>query len=156
MSQRNETLKFIIQDARDGLLATLVRVGEDDWAKASGVEGWTVKDVLTHLAYNQPSQPRLVRNIVEGKGGVPANFDLNYYNQRGLEKQQGKGIDDLKAELTVGHAEALKLIDDLSDEQLDVKGNHPSAGFVTVAEILHMIAYHDMQHTRHIRDALRG
>jgi uncharacterized protein (TIGR03083 family) len=154
MSQRNEALKFIIQDARDGLLSTLARISESDWAKPSSVEGWTVKDILTHLAYNQPSQPRLIRNIVEGKGGVPANFDLNYYNKRGLEKQQGKSIDDLKADLAVGHTEALKLIDELSDEQLDVKGNHPSAGFVTVAEILHMIAYHDMQHTRHIAEAL--
>jgi uncharacterized protein (TIGR03083 family) len=154
MSQRNDALKVIIQEARAGLLSTLARLSDDDWAKPSGVEGWTIQAVVAHLAYNQPSQPRLIRNIIEGKGGVPANFDLNYYNQRGLEKQQSKNIDDLKADLATGHAQTLKLIDELNDAQLDTKGQHPSAGFVTVAEILHMIAYHDMQHTRHIAEAL--
>lgn len=154
MSQRNEALKFIIQDAREGLLATVARIGESDWGKSSPIAGWTVQDVLKHLAYNQPSQPRLVRNIIAGKGGVPANFDLNYYNQRGLEKQQAKGIAELTADLAAGHAEALQLLDELTDEQLDAKGQHPSAGMVTVSEVLHMIAFHDMQHTRHIRDAL--
>jgi uncharacterized protein (TIGR03083 family) len=154
MSQRNDALKFIVQDARNGLLRTLAQVGEDQWTKPSGVEGWTVKDVVTHLAYNQPSQPHLIRNILSGKGGAPANFDLNYYNKRGLEKMQGKSLEELQALLAAGHADALKLIDELGDEQLDAKGQHPSAGFVTVAEILHMIAYHDMQHTRHIAEAL--
>ena len=156
MSQRKDALKFIIQDARDGLLWTLTQVSEADWAKPSGVPGWMVRDVLTHLAYNQPSQPVLIRNILGGRGGAPANFDLDYYNKRGLEKLQSKSVEELQATLAAGHAETLKLVDELSEEQLDTKGNHPSVGMVSVAEILHTIAYHDMQHTRHIMQALRG
>jgi len=70
MTERKYTLKQELQEARAALLAELDKIVEGDWAKPTGVEGWTVKDTLAHLAYNQPSQPRLVRNILEGKGAA--------------------------------------------------------------------------------------
>jgi hypothetical protein len=119
------------------------------------VEGWTVKDVVSHLAYNQPTQPRLIRNILDGKGGTPANFDLAYFNRRGIEKQQGKEIPQLKADLAAGHAETIRLLDEISDSDLDKLGNHASAGNTTLEQIFRTIARHDREHTEHIREALR-
>ncbi len=155
MSERKYTLKQELQEARDALLAELDKITEGEWAKPTSVEGWTVKDTLAHLAYNQPSQPRLVRNILAGKGGTPANFDLNYYNKRGIEKQQGKSVEQLKAELAAGHAETLKILDEISDADLDKIGTHASAGHATIENIFRTIARHDREHTGHIAEALK-
>jgi uncharacterized protein (TIGR03083 family) len=155
VGERSEILKKELQDARDALLAAIEGIVEGEWASPTSVEGWMVKDVVAHLAYNQPSQPRLVRNILEGKGGTPANFDLNYYNRRGLEKQQGKDVTQLKADLAAGHAETMKLLDEIADSDLDRMGNHASAGRTTLEQIFRTIARHDREHTGHIREALQ-
>lgn len=154
MGERIEALKRELQEARDALLAEVDRIVEGEWAKPTVVEGWTVRDQLAHLAYNQPGQPKVIRSILEGKGGTSANFDLNYYNRRGLEKQQGKSVEQLKAELAAGHADTLKLLDELSDEDLDKMGNHASAGHTTLENIFRTIARHDREHTGYIREAL--
>ncbi len=155
MPDRKYTVKQELQAARDALLAEIDKIVEGDWAKPTGVEGWTVKDTLSHLAYNQPSQPRLLRNILEGKGGTPANFDLNYYNKRGVEKQQGKSIEQLKAELAAGHADTLQLLDEINDADFDKMGAHASAGHTTIENIFRTIARHDREHTQHIVEALK-
>ena len=155
MSERKEAVKRDLQEARDVLLQTLTSIGGDDWEKPTSVEGWVVKDVLAHLAYNQPSQPRLIRNILKGMGGAPANFDLAYFNKRGIEKQQGKSIEQLRAELDAGHADALQLLNEIREGDLDMMGVHPSAGYTTVETIFRTMARHDREHTGHIRDALK-
>jgi uncharacterized protein (TIGR03083 family) len=155
MSERKATLKRQLQEARDALLAEVDQVVESDWAKPTPVEGWTVRDQLSHLAYNQPGQPKVIRSILEGKGGTSANFDLNYYNRRGLEKQKDKSIEQLKAELAAGHAEMLRMLDEMSEEELDKRGNHASAGETTVENIVRTVARHDREHTGYIREALK-
>jgi uncharacterized protein (TIGR03083 family) len=155
MGERTEILKKELQDARDTLLETMDSIVEGDWAKPTSVEGWTVKDVVAHLAYNQPTQPRLIRNVLDGKGGTPANFDLAYFNRRGIEKQQGKDVPQLLAELAAGHAETLKLLDEINESDLDTQGNHASAGNTTLEQIFRTIARHDREHTAHIREALQ-
>jgi uncharacterized protein (TIGR03083 family) len=142
-----------IQDARDQLLAQVDALSESDLAKPAPPEGWTVKDVVTHLAASQPTQPVLIRNILDGKGGSRPDFDLNFFNRRGLEKRQGKSVAELKTELAAGHAAALKLLDELSDSQLSSRGKHPR-GEMTIAEIFQVIALHDREHLGHIRSAL--
>jgi uncharacterized protein (TIGR03083 family) len=155
MGERTEILKKELQDARNALLAQIDQIVEGEWAILTSVEGWTVKDVVAHLAYNQPTQPRLIRNILDGKGGTPANFDLAYFNRRGIEKQRAKDVPQLKAELAAGHADTLQLLDEISEADLDTPGNHASAGNTTIENIFHTIARHDREHTAHIRDALQ-
>ena len=153
MTEIKASLRKEILDARDELLAEIARLSESDWTKPAPPEGWTVKDVVTHLAASQPTQPVLIRNILEGKGGSRPDFDLNFFNKRGLEKRQGKTVDELKSELAAGHADSLKLLDELSDAQLAAQGKHPR-GDKTMAEIFQIIALHDREHTGHIRAAL--
>jgi uncharacterized protein (TIGR03083 family) len=153
VTESKTSIQKELQDARDLLLAEVEHLSVSDWTKPAPPEGWTVKDVLTHLAASQPTQPVLIRNILEGKGGSRPDFDLNFFNRRGLEKRQGKSVDELKAELASGHADALKLLDELTDAQLAGKGKHPR-GEMTIAEIFHVIALHDCEHTGHIRAAL--
>jgi len=154
MSQRNDVLAEILQQARATLEGNLDRVGAADWPRPIAEDGWTIRDVLAHLAYNQPSRAQLVRGILAGKGGAPADFDLDRFNARGVAKQQERSVAELRAILAAGHVDTLALLAGLTDADLDRKGNDPACGAVTVAEIFHLTAYHDLQHARQIRDAL--
>ena len=153
MSANKASLRQEILDARDELLAEIEHLSESDWVKPAQPEGWTVKDVVTHLAASQPSQPVLIRNILEGKGGSRPDFDLNFFNKRGLEKRQGKTVEELKSELAAGQTDSLALLDGLSDAQLTTQGKHPR-GDMTVGDIFQIIALHDREHTGHIRNAV--
>jgi len=153
MTADKASLRKEIMDARDDLLSEIEHLSESDWTKPAPPEGWTVKDVVTHLAASQPTQAVLMRNILEGKGGTRPDFDLNFFNKRGLEKRQGKTVDELKAELAAGHTDSLKLLDELSDDQLATQGKLPR-GNLTIAEIFQTIAFHDREHTGHIRAAV--
>src|SRR5438105_1143737 len=143
MSERKDALKRDLQQSRDSLLDAVARVREGDWAKPTPVEGWSVRDQLAHLAYNQPGQPKLIRSILEGKGGTSANFDLHYYNRRGLEKQKDKSIEQMVADLAAGHAETLRVLDEMDEAELHSRGNHASAGETTIENIFRTIARHD-------------
>jgi len=155
MSERKELLKRELQEARDALLAAVDKIAEAEWATPTAVEGWTVRDQLAHLAYNQPGQPKVIRSILEGKGGTSSNFDLNFYNRRGLEKQKDKSVEQLKSELAAGHTETLRALDEMSETDLDKRGNHASAGEATIDNIFRTIARHDREHTGYIREALK-
>ncbi len=50
----------------DALLASL---GPADWARPSGAEGWTIADVVAHLALTEEA---VVRSTAEGGGGLTA------------------------------------------------------------------------------------
>ena len=155
MSERKDSLKRDLQASRDALLAEVARIRERDWAKPTPAEGWSVRDQLAHLAYNQPGQPKVIRSILEGKGGTSANFDLNYYNRRGLEKQKDKTIEQMVADLATGHAETLRVLDKMDEADLDKQGKHASAGETTIENIFRTIARHDREHTAYIREALK-
>ena len=153
MNTTKASLRQEILDARDELLSEIEHLSVEDLPKPVPAEGWTVKDVVTHLAANQPTQPVLIRSILDGKGGTRPDFDLDFFNRRGLEKRQGKSIDELKSELAAGHTDTLNLLDNLTEEQLAAQGKHPR-GAMTVADIFRTIAWHDREHTGHIRAAL--
>ena len=98
---------------------------------------------------------RTPTGILEGKGGTSANFDLNYYNRRGLEKQKDKTIEQMLADLAAGHVETLRTLDEMAAADLDKHGNHASAGETTVENIFRTIARHDREHTAYIREAIK-
>ncbi|MBI5877675.1 MAG: DinB family protein [Chloroflexi bacterium] len=156
MIDRKAALKQDLQESRDALMKAVAGLSAAQWARPTAAEGWSVKDVFAHLAYNQAGQGRLIRNILDGKGGTPANFDLEYYNRRGVEKQKEKSVEQLSVDLAASQADLLALVDALNDAQLDAQGTHASVmREVTVEEILRTVARHDREHTGHITDALK-
>jgi len=153
MSQRKDTLRTALQKERDALLQVIAEIKDADWSRPTEA-GWTIREVLAHLAGSQPTQPIVIRNILAGQPGPRPDFNLEYFNKRQVEKRQGKSPAELLAELAAGHADTLKLLDELSEADLDRPGNHPALGETTLEGIFQVIARHDQQHTEHIRRAL--
>jgi hypothetical protein len=71
---------------------------------------WTVHDALCHMAADVPSLPRWQRQIdaaISGASARPPGFNLDEYNQQGIDARKGKPLGDVVQEILDGlHSDA--------------------------------------------------
>jgi len=71
---------------------------------------WTVHDALCHMAADAHSVPRWRRMVdaaISGTSARPAGFNLDEYNQQGIDSRKGKPIDEVVQEIRDGlHSDA--------------------------------------------------
>ena len=162
------------QDASESLMLNVQRaekmaanLTEADLAKpVYGAEGpeWTVKDIFAHLASMGASPSffigmaqRAMSSSGGGGGGMPADFDVNAFNNQQVEIRKEKSIFELLAEFRQGHEKGAELIGATPDEVLTFKMPNPFEGGMSSA--LEMIegscCDHEAQHLMDIAQALR-
>jgi hypothetical protein len=109
-----------------------------------GDGGWSARDVVAHLAVRQQvAIVGRVRAVLERPGApfppVPESLmDVTPYRSRPLG--------ELLAQFENGRAEAVALLRGLTPEQLERQGAHAGVGSVTLAELIHHLAFHDLLH----------
>lgn len=155
MDEKKETIKSELRDARSDLFAVLQELSEPAWDTTVYSEGetWTVVDILRHLTAAERDMTLLVERIRQGSGGVPADFDLDRWNARTIEKAETKSPADLQEEMLDNRSHLVKVIDSIKPEEWDIQGRHGSLRIMTVEEILRLIADHERRHTVDIRGA---
>jgi uncharacterized protein (TIGR03083 family) len=155
-----DSQKTMIKDklatARVGLLDVVDPFGDAEWATVvySEEQEWTVADILRHLTGAEASMTRLIELIRDGGDGVPADFDLQRWNSRGVQKAGNKLPSQLIAEMSPNRARLIETIDSLQDDDWSKSGRHGSLRIMTIEQILNLIADHEMQHTQDIREAV--
>jgi uncharacterized protein (TIGR03083 family) len=151
---RKLALREELVDAQQALLETLERVGPEDWSRTSPNEGWTVRDLLTHLTTSETSFVPALRRMASGNGGVPADFDPNRWNAGQLRRRGDPDPTQLRSELEASHAQMLSLLDGLDDAALDQAGHLSTGVDGTTEDNFHVVALHKRTHTADIRAAL--
>jgi len=155
-----DSQKTMIKDklatARVGLIDVVDPFGDAEWATVVYSEGqeWTVADILRHLTGAEASMTRLIELILNGGDGVSADFDLQRWNERSVQKANHKLPSQLTAEMSTNRARLFETIDGLQDDDWRKSGRHGSLRIMTIEEILNLIADHEMQHTQDIRKAV--
>ncbi len=95
-----------------------------------------------------------IENIRSGGSGVPEDFDLARWNSRTVSKMTDFSPDELSQQLARNRQRLFDLIDDLSDEDMSIRGRHASLRVMSIKEILELIANHERGHTQDIRAAI--
>ena len=99
---------------------------DDETALASTTNpAWCERDILAHLAAAERGMIRTIERFLSGDE-LPANFDLDYWNQRQVQKRAQRSVADLLDELKASRQQLLALLDRLSEEEMAVKGMHRS------------------------------
>jgi len=80
VGQRTAAIRTELVGAQRELIDVLDRVTDDDWERASPNEGWTVRDLLTHLSTSENGFVGTLKRMAAGEGGVPQDFDPNRWN----------------------------------------------------------------------------
>jgi uncharacterized protein (TIGR03083 family) len=150
---RKDVLRQDLVEAQRGLLDALDQVGPADWLQASPNEGWTVRDLLTHLTTSESGFVPTLRRMAAGEGGVPADFDPNRWNAGQLRRRGEISPDQLRKELESAHADMLALLETLDDQALDHRGHLSSGAEGSTEDNFRLVAFHKRTHTEDIRAA---
>jgi uncharacterized protein (TIGR03083 family) len=153
-SERNTALRRQLEQAQRELLDVLDSVGPDEWSRPSPNEGWTVRDLLTHLTTSETGFIPSLRRMASGEGGVPADFDPNRWNAGQLRRRAEQTPDELRAELERSSADMLSVLDSLDDAALDQRGYLSTGVEGSTEDNFRLVADHKRTHTNDIRAAL--
>jgi uncharacterized protein (TIGR03083 family) len=154
MPDRTSALSDELVAAQRELLSTLDRVAATDWQRPSPNEGWTIRDLLTHLTTAEIGFVSTIRRMAAGQGGVPADFDPNRWNAGQLRRRLDSQPDQLRQELEAAHQEMLAVLGDLDGTALDQRGHLSSGEEGSTADAIRLVARHKRGHTRDIQAAL--
>ena len=128
MDDRKAAIRQDLVGTQQDLSALLDRlVGDDDWARVSPNEGWTIRDLLTHVSTAEQGFVGTVRRMAAGEGGVPSDFDPNRWNAGQLRRNTDVTPADMRQRLDASHTAMLELLDTLDDAALDRRGNLSTA-----------------------------
>ena len=121
------------------------------WTQDGGsVDDWSPYDVLGHLIHGENTDwiARAEIILAQGESTTFAPFD----RLAQFEESRGKSLEDLLTEFAyVRNVNIEKVVRwQLTEEQLDLTGVHPSFGEVTLRELLATWVVHDLNHVRQI------
>ncbi|MBP7999937.1 MAG: DinB family protein [Chloroflexi bacterium] len=156
MSEQTEALHQHLTTSRTILLDCLTRLTEEQWQTTIFSDGsqWTAADILRHLVDAQRGMTAQIAQIQAGGSGVPEDFDLARWNARGVRKAQEKTAGELIGELEEGQTNLFMLLETIQEDDWLKKGRHGSGRILTIAEIFTIIATHEADHARDIRQTL--
>ncbi len=155
MSERINLLKQRLANSRAFVDAVLNQVG-DRWETQVYADGaaWNVRQVVIHLLNAESGMFAAAQRIAEGGEGVPADFDLDRYNKRSVEKRSDLTPDSARAGLAESRAALLAWMDTLTHEQLEKVGRHASLNMFTVEQFIKIISSHEREHAQDIARVL--
>jgi hypothetical protein len=154
-SQRTQRFKEELAAARAYLNRVLDQV-DDRWDVQVYTDGaaWNVHQLVIHLAISDRGQNNQIMQYAEGNEVIPADFDLDRYNKRSVEKRAELSPDEARASLESSRAELVAWLDTVEDAKLDKLGRHASLRVLSVTELLREMVNHERQHTADIARVL--
>lgn len=157
MSQRKEALRRHVEQRHAEtwpVLTALQRADFDRPVYAPEGEGWTVHQVVSHLADAEAGLLGQVQRLVAGLQTVPSGFDLQRWNRTAVRKRASVPVDELLDQIEEAHRQVLAFLDQLDEDALDFTGRHPSGIELTAEGFLRQIGDHRAEHVAAIRAAL--
>lgn len=144
-----------VQAARARLLEAVAGLDAADWEWRPGDGRWSARLVLAHVGSAQWSHLDVARRLLAGQPVDLPGFALDAWNEAAVAERADWPLERILADLAAAHQATLALLDELDDEQLAARGQHPALGEVNVGQILRVVALHDGLHRRDVLGLLR-
>lgn len=150
----HKILEKIAKD-QSTLFALVEPLSEADLDKQYG-DGWTIREILTHLWNAEEDHCRVIATIAKGEHEkLAAPLDLESHNATRLSERGVQTKADLLAGLAAQRARTEGLFNRLTEEQLTWEGRHPALGQMSIEKIFRIIGIHMKMHTQEIGEALK-
>ncbi|MFO7661318.1 MAG: DinB family protein [Chloroflexota bacterium] len=155
VSEKAAGIKEKLSDTREELIDLAGELTDDQWNLAVFGEDsdWQVIDIVRHVADSERGMTNLMKQIKEGRDGVPPDFDIDRWNRRAVSKLQHKSPQELLEWMNENRMELISFIDTLDEDDWDKKGRHASLRIMSIEEICHLIADHEHMHLLGVRQA---
>jgi uncharacterized damage-inducible protein DinB len=110
---------------------------------------------VAHFAGAAKSMTVMGKSWVAGKENtLRPDFDLNFFNARQQEKRAQMTNAELLAEWRDAQRGVMAFMETLTAENLELRGEHPSAGTISLRELLQLITAHETDHMAQVMNAL--
>ena len=144
------------RESRTELLELVHRLSPEDWERPSPLEGWTLKDLLAHLASGTGKNFQTILEAVVGRQPVDPSVlaDVDAKNKQDVEDRKDLSVGELLSEIE-GESEAIDLLlARLTEEDKDLRqGNIP----MSLGEGLSQDpGGHYREHLAHFKETLKG
>ena len=145
-----------LNDERQSLILFFEQLEDSEWETAVYHEEteWTITDILRHLVDSERGMTGMMAQWQQGNNPVPPDFDLERWNNRAIQKRADKGPEELLADLRANRIDLLSFIDALRDDDWEKQGRHGSLRIMSIEEVCHLIADHELSHLHVMKEAL--
>lgn len=155
LSDRKTRLKLKMLETRQELVSLLESLTPSQLELPTNNEGWTVYDLACHVAGAEGGMEIIAKRILAKEPSMVSDFDIDRYNAGNIKRRHGKTVAELIEELSLSRARMNAIIDDVTDEQLDLSGQHPTYGDTTLYGLFVIIYRHERIHTEDIKQAIQ-
>ena len=149
-----------LNEERAKLLATVAGLSETEVTRPlpTSEGGWSVKDILAHVAISEAANLAFAKRMVtEGNPvQIPPDkgpFDLDRWNNSQVRRQQLTWA-QVQADLAAAHQETLAFVAGLEEAQFDRRGVQAVFGEMTLGQLLKILYRHDRMHREEIEQGL--
>ncbi len=151
-------IKTKLETERAKLLDTLANVPCDVMLRPFGDGGWSIKDILAHVAMAESvnvkfakmmvaqEEPLQLREFAAEYPDFPSPFELDKFNAWMTERGRAKSLEEIIAALKEARVDTLAWLDALAPAQLERTGQHAVWGNQSVRGMLRILVIHDRFH----------
>lgn len=145
-----------LNEERGVLDRQLDKLTEEQASRIRVTPEWTIKDALAHLVGAEKGMLGMAERMArEENPQLPPDYDNDRFNARQVAKRQGLALGQLRTELNSTRAQLMGLLDGLTQQQLELCGQHPLAGQIPLKDLLVIIYTHETTHCKEISDKVR-
>ena len=120
-------------------------------------EEYSPKQVVAHFVGAETSMLRMAQNwIAERDNRQNPDFDLNFFNRRQQEKRAGQTLDELLHDWQTAQQRLIELMDKVTAQDLEKRGDHPRAANTTLRNLFLIITTHEREHIEQVMQALHA
>lgn len=117
-------------------------------------EEYSPRQALAHLVGADASMLRMAKNwIAEQDNRLRPDFDRDFFNQRQIEKRAGQSLDELLKDWGIAQLGLIELMETVTADDLEKRGDHPSAKDTTLRNLFFIITTHQADHIRSVMQA---
>ncbi|HYN86876.1 MAG TPA: DinB family protein [Ardenticatenaceae bacterium] len=149
-----DTLTAKLEGDYQHLLETIAGISEERLVTLRDGDGWSIRDILAHVANASADHRRIAQAIVAGSAVTMPGFDLDAWNRQRLAERSDQDVRTILDALNAEHARLLALLARLAPGDLEKPGHHPALGDTTVGKILRIVGLHQRMHQRDIAGLL--
>jgi hypothetical protein len=125
----------------------LEQLREPEMNRAPSEAEYSPRQVLAHLAGAERGMTRLMQMMAKGeKPRLKPDYNNDNYNARQQEKRAAMSVAQLRAELGETRSDLVAFMDNLTAEDLDKRGEHPTVGDATVLQVMQTLQAHERNH----------
>lgn len=137
------------------LMVTVNRLNEEQLNWRYRPEGWTIVQIIHHCAdSHMNSYIRIKLALTENRPIIKPYYEEKWAN---LADSLSSEIDESITLLVGLHKKLVRLIQSLTNEQLDMIFKHPQHGLeCTISEYIGVLAWHCNHHLKHIKNGIKS